>query len=244
MLNKKHIRYTLICIFSALFIFSSFMLIKTVYDEYKSKKQFDELAQLVTLPSENAEDTSPTDLPDTPDTQSTVSTAPLPSITRNIALLQEQNNDCVGWIYIANTNVNYPVMHTPNDPEKYLRHDFYGRIMGSGVPFIDSRCTLKSKNIIIYGHNMKNLTMFGGLRKYLDESYLKAHPTIEFETLNGCVKYDIVEVRKTDINDDWYLHNLGGTSDKKEYLTLSTCYGLNKNARLLIIAVKQNDTQK
>ncbi len=241
MLNKKFVRYTLIGFFSALFIFSSVMLIKTVYDEIKSKQQFDDLAQLVTQPVETKDDTSSVPEPDISEIQSsTTSTTLLPPITRNIKLLNEQNKDCIGWIYIAGTKVNYPVMYTPNDPEKYLKRDFYGRIMGSGVPFVDSRCNLKSKNIIIYGHNMKNLTMFGGLRKYLDASYLKAHPTIEFETLNGCVRYDIVEVRKTDINDDWFTHNLGGTNDDKEYLTLSTCYGLNKNARLLIIAVKQD----
>lgn len=237
MLNKKALRYTLIGILSAVFVFSSVMLIKTVYENKKSKEQFDELAQLVTLPDTQQPENTESNTSDT-STPSNPSSPALPPITRNIALLNERNSDCVGWVYIAGTKVNYPVMYTPNNPEKYLKRDFYGRIMGSGVPFIDARCDLDSKNIIIYGHNMKNLTMFGGLRKYLDESYLKAHPTIEFETLAGCTKYDIVEVRKTDIKDDWFTHNLGGESDDKEYLTLSTCYGSNKNARLLVIAVK------
>lgn len=240
MLNNKCIRYTLICVLSLVFVFSSVMFIKSILDDKKSKQQFDELAALVTNSNvsyvESSEQTS-----SQPITESTTSSSPsLQPITRNIALLNERNKDCVGWVYIAGTKVNYPVMYTPDEPEKYLKRDFYGRIMGSGVPFIDARCNLKSKNIIIYGHNMKNLTMFGGLRKYLDKNYLKAHPTIEFETLKGCTKYDIIEVRKTDIHDSWFTHNLVGKNDSKEYLTLSTCYGSNKNARLLIIAVKQN----
>ncbi len=235
MLNKKAVRYTLIAILSVVFVFSSVMLIKTVYENQKSKQQFDELAQLVTLPDTKENDSTTTSETSTP----TTNTPTLQPITRNIALLNERNSDCVGWVYIKGTKVNYPVMYTPDKPEKYLKRDFYGRIMGSGTPFIDARCDLDSKNIIIYGHNMKNLTMFGGLRKYLDESYLKAHSTIEFETLMGCTKYDIIEVRKTDIKDSWFTHNLGGESDDNEYLTLSTCYGSNKNSRLLIIAVKQ-----
>lgn len=226
---------------SAVFLFSAIMLIKNVSENNKSKQQFDELAELITMPEE-----TPSSTQDTAQDQTTTQTpsSAFQPITRNIALLNEKNPDCVGWIYIADTKVNYPVMHTPDQPEKYLKRDFYNRIMGCGVPFIDARCTLDSTNIIIYGHNMKNLTMFGGLRKYLDESYLKVHPTIEFETFNGCVKYDIIEVRKTDVNDEWYLHNLDGNQDGKEYLTLSTCYGLNKNARLLVIAVKQNESQE
>ncbi|MBE6780240.1 MAG: sortase [Ruminococcaceae bacterium] len=242
MLNNKAVRYTLIAILSAVFVFSSVMLIKTVSDSKKTDEQFDELAELVSLP----EDNTSSEAPATSESGSTVQKPAAPAlqpITRNIALLHERNSDCVGWVYIAGTRVNYPVMYTPDKPEKYLKRDFYGRIMGSGVPFIDARCNLDSTNIIIYGHNMKNLSMFGGLRKYLDKSYLKAHPTIEFETLDGCVKYDIIDVRKTDIKDDWYTHNLDGNQDGKEYLTLSTCYGLNKNARLLVIAVKQTETQ-
>lgn len=238
MLNKKAVRYTLIIVLSLVFVFSAVMLIKTVYENQKSIQQFDELAQLVTV---SDEDTTPSTESETGNnTTESKPTTTLQPITRNIALLNQRNSDCVGWVYIKGTKVNYPVMYTPNNPEKYLKRDFYGRIMGSGTPFIDARCDLESKNIIIYGHNMKNLTMFGGLRKYLDESYLKAHPTIEFETQNGCIKYDIIEVRKTTIKDSWFTHNLGGESDDKEYLTLSTCYGSNKNARLLVIAVKQN----
>ena len=91
---------------------------------------------------------------------------------------------------------------------------------------------------------MKNLTMFGGLRKYLDKTYLKNHQIIEFETLDGLCYYKITQVKKTDINDSWFRHNITGKQDGKEYLTLSTCYGTNKNARLLIIAEKIDPSEK
>ncbi len=245
MLNKKGVRYTLIAVFAVVFVFSSVMLIITVLDREKAKSDFKELASLVTTPQEtdNQSEEEPTN--STPNESApSKPTTKLPAITRNIPLLQEMNSDCVGWIYIKGTKVNYPVMYTPKNPEKYLKRNFYGNSSGSGVPFIDSRCTLKSANIIIYGHNMKNQTMFGGLRKYLNASYLASHPTIEFETANGLTYYKIIDVRKTDVFDDWFTHNLSGKRDGKEYITLSTCYGSKKTARLLVIGEKYTPNEE
>ncbi len=247
MLNNKKIRYTLIAVFSALFVISAVMLIFTLTDREKAKSDFEDLAELVVVESEESDSNDDSDTNSSEPTQSETTTVSKPKpapITRNIPLLKEMNNECVGWIYIKGTKVNYPVMYSPTNPEKYLKRNFYGNYSGSGVPFIDVRCGLDSKNTIIYGHNMKNLTMFGGLRKYLDKNYLKNHPVIEFETESGLNYYKIVEVRKTDIYDSWFTHNLAGEQDGKEYLTLSTCYGSNKKARLLIIAEKQVQTEE
>lgn len=76
-------------------------------------------------------------------------------------------------------------MHTPSDPQKYLRRNFYGKYSQSGVPFLDGRCDLQSTNLIIYGHNMKNGTMFSDLKKYVDRDFLNAHRTVKFETEDG-----------------------------------------------------------
>ncbi len=243
MLNNKKVRYTLIAFFSALFLFSAVMLIITVVDREQAKSDFKDLAELIEIeekPSTDIDDTTSSE----PNQTITTSKPSGPAITRNIPLLKEMNSECVGWVYIEGTKVNYPVMYSPNDPEKYLKRNFNNKYSGSGVPFIDVRCGLNSTNIIIYGHNMKNLTMFGGLRKYLNKDYLKDHPVIEFETLDSLNYYKIVEVRKTDIYDSWFTHNLDGNQDGKEYLTLSTCYGTNKKARLLIIAEKQVITKE
>lgn len=238
MLNNKKVRSILILVFAVMFVFSTVMLIITLADRQKAKADFEDLAELVEITESTSQNTS--DAASSESNQTNTSSQPsAPALTRNIPLLKEMNPECVGWVYIKNTKVNYPVMYTPATPEKYLKHNFYGKRSGSGVPFIDYRCGLDSTNIIIYGHNMKNLTMFGGLRKYTNKDYLKAHPIIEFETLYGLTYYKIIEVRKTDIYDSWFTHNLNGKQDGKEYLTLSTCYGTNKNARLLIIAEKQ-----
>ena len=98
-----------------------------------------------------------------------------PAAERNIQALITENADCIGWLSIDGTNISYPVMHTPSDPQKYLRRNFYGKYSQSGVPFLDRRCDLQSTNLIIYGHNMKNGTMFSDLKRYVDRDFLNAH---------------------------------------------------------------------
>ncbi len=233
---KNIIRYVLIAVFSVTFIISSVMLVKTLYDGKKAEDDFDDLAQLVeaddTASAESSAVTSGS-------SQSSKPKPSAPAITRNIAKLKELNSECVGWISIPGTKVNYPVMYTPSDPEKYLKRNFYGQKSGAGVPFIDARCNLETDNLIIYGHNMKNRSMFGSLRNYLKEDYLKKHPIIEFETIDGCSYYEIIEVRKTDIKDPWYQKSFNYSENGEKYLALSTCRGTVKTDRLLIIAVKK-----
>ena len=158
-----------------------------------------------------------------------------PAAERNIQALITENADCIGWLSIDGTNISYPVMHTPSDPQKYLRRNFYGEYSQSGVPFIDGRCSLQSTNLIIYGHNMKNGTMFSDLKKYLDSEFLNAHRTVKFETVDGIRCFTVTEILRTDITDAWY-DRIAAEGGRQ--LILSTCYGSGKDGRLLIIAAE------
>ena len=158
-----------------------------------------------------------------------------PAAERNIQALIAENADCIGWICIDGTNISYPVMHTPSEPQKYLRRNFYGRYSQSGVPFLDGRCNLQSTNLIIYGHNMRNGTMFSDLKRYVDGDFLNAHRTVEFETADGVQTFTVTEVLKTNTSDEWYNRI---TAEDGRRLVLSTCYGSGKNGRLLIIAAE------
>lgn len=158
-----------------------------------------------------------------------------PAAERNIQALIAENADCIGWLSIDGTNISYPVMHTPSDPQKYLRRNFYGKYSQSGVPFLDGRCDLQSTNLIIYGHNMRNGTMFSGLKRYVDREFLNAHRTVKFETVDGIRYYTVAEVLKTNTSDAWYNRI---TADDGRHLILSTCYGSGKDGRLLIIAAE------
>jgi sortase B len=158
-----------------------------------------------------------------------------PAAERNIQALITENADCIGWLSIDGTNISYPVMHTSSDPQKYLRRNFYGKYSQSGVPFLDGRCDLQSSNLIIYGHNMKNGTMFSDLKKFLNTDFLNAHRTVKFETADGVKTFTVTEVLKTNTADPWYDRI---TCEDGRQLILSTCYGSGKDGRLLIIAAE------
>lgn len=154
---------------------------------------------------------------------------------RNIHALITENADCIGWLSIDGTNISYPVMHAPSDPQKYLRRSFYGQYSQSGVPFLDGRCSTVGGNLIIYGHNMKNGTMFSDLKKYLNTDFLNSHRTVRLETADGVFLFTVTEVRRTNTADQWYNRI---TSEDGRQLILSTCYGSGKDGRLLIIAAE------
>ena len=235
---------------------SLWMICTELWGRQQEQNVFEELTLLVT-PVEPKEPAAsvPSELPTA--TDASVSTEPAPT-ERNLAPLFEQNRDCIGWLSIPGTTLDYPVMHTPEVPLKYLRRDFFGNRSQSGVPFVDWRCNLTDDNLIIYGHNMKNGTMFAGITAYRDQEYCKAHPVIEFETEQGCISYTVFAVVRLRKTDRWYtflraededsfclavadiqnrsLCNTGITpSPGQQMLTLSTCYGSHDDDRLVII---------
>ena len=155
---------------------------------------------------------------------------------RNIQALIAENSDCIGWLTIDGTNISYPVMYTPSEPQKYLRRSFYGQYSQSGVPFLDGRCSTVGGNLIIYGHNMKNGTMFSDLKKYLNTDFLNSHRTVRLETADGVFLFAVTEVRRTNTADPWYDRTT--CEDGRHLILSSTCYGSGKDGRLLIIAAE------
>ena len=117
--------------------------------------------------------------------------------------------------------------------------NFYGEYSQSGVPFLDYRCSLDSGNLLIYGHNMKNGTMFGELKNYTDSSFCADHPTIEFQTADGLFCYTVSEVKITNTSDKWYEDIGSELFEGKRRRVLSTCYG-GGSGRLLIISTVVN----
>ena len=200
-------------------------------ERQKEKEDFAAVAEIAELPMTEAPAESVTDAETEPSAEPTEQS----TTEHNIPALIAVNGDCIGWLSIDGTNISYPVMHTPSDPQKYLRRNFYGKYSQSGVPFLDGRCDLQSTNLIIYGHNMKNGTMFSDLKKYVDRDFLNAHRTVKFETEDGIRYYTVTEVLKTNTSNAWYNRI---TCEDGRHLILSTCYGSGKDGRLLIIAAE------
>lgn len=198
-------------------------------ERQKEKKDFASVAEIAKLPMTEAPAESVTDT----ETETSAEPTEQSATEHNIPALIAVNGDCIGWLSIDGTSISYPVMYTPSEPQKYLRRNFYGKYSQNGVPFIDGRCSTNGGNLIIYGHNMKNGTMFSDLKKYLNTDFLNAHRTVRLETAGGVFLFTVTEVLKTNTSDAWYDRI---AAEDGRHLILSTCYGSGKDGRLLIIA--------
>ena len=155
---------------------------------------------VTTMPPENKEPVGdlsdePTELADAVPTEPVAETVPQetePQMLAHYAQLYEKNSDLFGWVKIDDTKIDYPVMYAPDNLEKYLHKDFEGNSFYGGTPYMDVRCTADSENYLIYGHNMKNGTMFKHLQKYQDESFWEKHQTVYFDTLYKEGEYEVV----------------------------------------------------
>ena len=185
------------------------------------------------------------------------------------ALLRQQNADLAGWLTIDGTEVDYPVMQSAEN-EYYLHRGFDREEVFRGLPFMDNTCDLQngSTGFFIYGHNMRDGTMFGGLKAYLDEDFYLEHRTIRFDTVYERGSYEILSVFLSEVygpQDDgvfkYYqhtvlpdresfeqyvasvaalsVHDTGVTAQWGDtLLTLSTCSRHTENGRLVVVAKK------
>lgn len=126
--------------------------------------------------------------------ETTVPVETEPVMLENMAELYAQNPDVAGWVRIDGTKLDYPVMYTPEDEEKYLYANLEGKFSVQGLPLIDKDCSIdpESDNLIIYGHNMNNGTAFKALMGYDTKTYWEEHPTFFYSTLYEERTYEIV----------------------------------------------------
>ena len=256
-------------IFSVIIIACLISIFSRLYAENKETEEFRQLAEIVTEETTDAtieEAIKKPHLLKVSDSDNEVQTGqPVYYTTyyqpHSVSDLLSINSECFGWISIAGTNINYPVMHTPSNPQKYLNKNFYGEYSYSGTPFLDARCSSDNTNLIIYGHHMNNGTMFADLCNYTEYSYFTEHPTVVLETKDGAFAYSVFFVMKVKSDDDWYKFlttDLYETYEKwvsyakskslynteitpvygHQILTLSTCYGYNQDDRRLGLAVR------
>lgn len=127
-------------------------------------------------------------------------------VQKRFARIYEKNNDFIGWLKISGTEIDYPVVQTPDDEEYYLHRDFEKNYNGNGTLFVDTDADVSrpSDNMIIYGHNMKNGKMFHDLINYDDEDFYNSHKYIEFDTIYGDGKYEIIAAFRTEIYEKGY----------------------------------------
>lgn len=98
----------------------------------------------------------------------------------DFAALQAQNPDIYAWIRIDGTNINYPVVQSASDNEYYLNHTIDGQEGYPGSIYTENynKKDFTDYNTIIYGHDMKDGSMFQNLHNYMDPAYMQAHPEV------------------------------------------------------------------
>lgn len=180
-----------------------------------------------------------------------------PPIAIDFDALLNRNEDVIGWLYCPDTVINYPVVQGKNN-DQYLRKDLDGKYLVSGTLFADYRNgeLNEDANYIIYGHNMKNGTMFSSLAKYKQQSYYDQHPIMYYLTPDGNYKLELFAGLVVKRDDKIYLPNQSEeefteliekyrakstfkTNVELKYsdtiVTLSTCSYEFDNARYIVI---------
>lgn len=249
---KQIIRITIMMLLAAVIAVSSFQILRYFIQAKKQINEFEELSRVVENVGSNA-------------AQQPESAAE--EILPEYAELYQQNSDIVGWLRIEDTNINYPVMQTPDDQDYYLKRNFNKEYSDYGVPFVAKECDLQlpSDNIIIYGHNMKNGTMFADLLKFKDEGFYQNHRSITFDTIMEYGTYEILAVFLTVVYTDspetfkyYQFINAATQQEFDEYIkkckeislyetgvdaqygdklvTLSTCEYSRTNGRIVVVA--------
>lgn len=250
---KNKIYIALICAFSILLAVSSGFFIKHYIDSEKQSELYDNLIETV-----EKTDTE----------KDTMTYSQDKSFLSNYQDLYLQNNDMVGWIKIEDTKINYPVMQSKNNPNFYLKHGFDKAYTDYGCPYIQENCDvdIPSDNLIIYGHNMKDSSMFSGLMKYTDKDFYESHKTIRFDTLTEKCNYEIIAAFKvvyTDSSESFKYYQFVNADSVDEFnayinkckelalydtevtaeygdklITLSTCEYSRNNGRMVVVAKK------
>lgn len=119
--------------------------------------------------------------------------------------LKKINPDIVGWIYVKDTPIDYPVVKG-NSNQEYLHQDFYKKYSYGGCVFADAKCDISSsQNVVIYGHHMRNGSMFASLTKFRDSHFAKTHKIFFYTPektyqLNVFSAYAMEEVPSLPIN--------------------------------------------
>lgn len=244
----------LLVIAIGVFLYAAYQLY-SIYTEYK--KGVDEYNHLEELAvSENPNKKKEAEEEGEPEEEEVV-----PPITVNFEELKKINPDVVGWIYIEALEVSYPVVQG-KDNDEYLHHTYEGTYNFAGSIFLEytNKKDFSDCNTIIYGHNMKNGSMFGTLKEFQKQETYEKSPYIWMLTPEEDYQYEIISSYTTPVSSETYTLFKGPDKEFKEYvekmmknseittrkievdvkdkvITLSTCTG-NSATRYVVQAIR------
>lgn len=177
---RRIISNILIIVFSAIIAFSGFRLWTIFHEYHEGEKEYKKAANNYVHtkdPDNTLGENGPEKCP----------------ITVDFDELLRQNPDVVGWIYSDSTRINYPVLRGESN-ETYLHHMINGQYNSAGSIFMDYRNNpdLSDINTIIYGHHMKNGSMFASLHQYVKQEYYDEHKYLWYLTPQHTYRLDVL----------------------------------------------------
>ncbi|MCB2287824.1 class B sortase [Clostridium algidicarnis] len=203
----------LVIIWTIVFIYATYILINCKLESNKNTIKFDKVKVIGT------ENLNNKDAVVCERTLNDLQTKEEDVISEKYSPLLELNEETIGWIKIHNTTIDYPVFKG-KDNEFYLDHDPYQEKSKYGSIFMDFRNKGASDdiNIILYGHNMNDGSMFSDLVKYKDSKFLYDNEIIEFNNLYKDIKWQIFSVYITDTNFNYIRTDFNSEEDYEEFL--------------------------
>ncbi len=237
----KSVRILLSLLLAATFLYSAYKLLDYYFDTQENANLNEEMI-------EQSVSSISTSVPNNEDSESEITEPPMPVETSPISVdfdtLKEANEDVIGWLYCEDTPINYPVLQS-DDNSYYLRRLVNGEWNVAGSLFMDYRNNLSNNdwNTVIYGHNMKNDSMFGTLPEYRNQDYYEQHPVMYFLTPEADYKIELIAGFVTPSDSalyNVYLSESDRTSLYDELLGLSDFqaneYSFGENTQLLTVS--------
>lgn len=251
--NGKVLYYGILVLLLAVLVFSSVKIISYMMEKKQSERKQQDLIDQVVKPGSDSNDTENDNTG--PDNNTAPSAGSEPDyITVDFKTLQAKYPDVVGWLYCANTGLNYPIVQTAEEGgEYYLYRDIDGSSNKNGTVFLDWQCSsnFTSQNNLVYGHNMKTGRMFAPIVKYRVQSFYDAHPYMYLYTPNQLYKVNLFAGMVTPHDSAVYSYSLSSDYIKEcianstfkssvgtptgNILTLSTCAYDFDNARYVVM---------
>ncbi len=193
----------ILCVSVAVFVFALYQLVQIGQSYYMTEREYDDLKRRVV--STEAEERSDTEMS---------------SFFVDFERLKKENPDCIAWIHFPGLEISYPIMQG-EDNEYYLEHDFSGERVAAASIFMDSmnREDFSDENTFIYGHNMKDDSMFGLLDQYEEEEFCRENPGFYIYTPDKTMYYSIFSCYRADIEEqeDSFILSFASAEDYEEY---------------------------
>jgi sortase B len=232
MKKGKKIRIILIvvCVLAAAYgivrliqIYTGYHQAEVLYEELRDEVVRTAAPEMINPPVESA--AAQTAVPEATQSVSAEPDPPEVPVIIDFERLRQINAESVGWIYIPDTNISYPLMRG-EDNEKYLVRAYDDSYSGGGSIFLDYRnaADLSDRHSIIYGHNMQDDSMFGQLSEFSRQDYVDAHPYVYLLTQDRTLKYRIFSVYITSADYNSYELDFSGDEDYAGYLTQLESY--------------------